>query len=196
MTSSFADFQQPKYLQEKFERDSEVELFKIRRPPSSPLPPPPPQLWWSNKSSVGTLANFVSDLHYFSLHRRVWCDTVCECMMLLWLNTQCCTWMHDVTLCLNTGCFIIHEFTVSHCGLMHGVSDWQMILTCLSVKVGDLIEEYLVQERDIEQVMNAARNGRYVLICVFFLLLLLLLIIISFFLCMVSKLKKLKPNTA
>ena len=74
-----------------------------------------------------------------------------------------------------------------------------MILTCLSVKVGDLIEEYLVQERDIEQVMNAARNGRYVLICVFFLLLLLLLliiIIISFFLCMVSKLNKLKPNTA
>ena len=42
MTSSFADFQQPKYLQEKFERDSEVELFKIRRPPPPPSSPPPP----------------------------------------------------------------------------------------------------------------------------------------------------------
>ncbi|KAK7093398.1 uncharacterized protein [Littorina saxatilis] len=51
--------------------------------------------------------------------------------------------------------FTLHSVVLLFtCGL-----SW-VLLKNFRIEVGDLIEKYLVQERDIEQVMNAARNGK------------------------------------
>ncbi|XP_076451548.1 uncharacterized protein LOC143287442 [Babylonia areolata] len=74
-------------------------------------------------------------------------------------NNSCTDWMLDGS-CSHRNMYTAIFFSLhSMLLVLTSTLSW-MLLGNFRVEVGDLIEEYLVQERDVEQVINDARNGK------------------------------------
>ncbi|KAL8571094.1 hypothetical protein ACOMHN_010555 [Nucella lapillus] len=74
-------------------------------------------------------------------------------------NNDCSDWMLSGS-CSHRNMYTAIFFTLHSLLLvLTSVLSW-LLLRNFRVEVGDLIEEYLVHERDVEQVMNAARSGK------------------------------------
>lgn len=74
-------------------------------------------------------------------------------------NNDCTDWMLKGS-CSHRNMYTAIFFTLhSLLLILTSILSW-LLLRNFRVEVGDLIEEYLVHERDVEQVMNAARSGK------------------------------------